>query len=201
MALQDQQMTSDTDQPSFRRDAILDAALIAFSSYGHRRTTMQDIAQGVGISRPALYLHFPNKDDILRSLAARFFDDSEIAVAAALALPDRSYVETLSAAFHAYDGKFMAMVFGTQHGPEMLDAGHKVSADLVAEGEARIHRLLANWLHSQPIPAALGGAEALAAMALAALKGLKQAAKSAESYRHAQHQLAQVLGLALVSRQ
>jgi AcrR family transcriptional regulator len=190
-------MPLETDRPALRQDAILDAAFAAFSSYGYKRTSMEDIAQAVGISRSALYLHFRNKEDILRSLSTRFFDDAAVNIAAELGVPDRPTAETLGAAFVAYDGKFMDVFLSTPHGTEILEAGHQVSADLVAAGEARIHQLLANWLMDLPLPAILGGADALAATILASLKGLKHTAKTPQGYRASQAQLAQVLALAL----
>ncbi len=190
-------MTPEPDRPAIRQDAILDAAFMAFSSYGYRRTTMDDIAQGVGISRSALYLHFRNKEDILRSMSKRFFDEAATGVAAELAVSARPIAETLAAAFIAYDGKFMDAFMNTPHGAELLEAGHLVSADLVAAGEARIRQLLADWLAALPLQAALGSADALAATILASLKGLKHAAKSPQGYRASQAQLAHVLALAL----
>ncbi len=157
---------------------------------------MDDIAQGVGISRSALYLNFRNKEDILRSLARRFFDEAAVSVAAELKAQGRSIADTIRAAFVAYDGKFMDAFMYTPHGAELLEAGHQVSSDLVAAGEARIHRLLANWLTELPLPAALGHADDLAITILAAMKGLKNNAKSPEGYRASQTQLAQILARA-----
>lgn len=178
-------------------DAILDAAFRAFATYGYRRTTMEDIAQGVGISRSALYLHYRNKEDILRSLAAKYFEDAVVSVAAELSAPNRPAAESLAAAFIGYDGKFMDIVLATPHGAEMLDAGHLVSSDVVEKGEAHIHSLLVDWLLSGEIPADLGGADALATTVLASLKGLKGVAKSPEGYRAAQSQLAAMVARAL----
>ena len=190
-------MTHDTDPLTPRQSAILDAAFHAFSTYGFRRTSMDDIAQSVGISRSALYLHYRNKDDILRSLAKRYFEEAVTDVAAELAVPGRKAADTLAAVFLAYDGKFMEVVLGTPHGAELLEAGHMISADFVAAGEARVRELLAGWLGAAPMPAGLGSASDLAATVHASLKGLKTAAKSLEGYRAAQQQLAQMVALAL----
>jgi AcrR family transcriptional regulator len=43
---------------------ILGAAESAFVRYGFARTTMSDIAKAAGMSRPALYLQFPDKEAI-----------------------------------------------------------------------------------------------------------------------------------------
>ena len=190
-------MPAEFDRPAPRQDAILDAAFAAFSNYGYRRSAMEDIAQSVGISRSALYLHFRNKEDIFKSLAARHFDEVAINVAAELAKPGKTGAEALTNAFFAYDGKIMEVVLGTPHGAEMLEAGQMVSADLVIAGEARIHKLLEKWLESQALPAGLGTTQALAATVLSALKGLKQTAKTLENHRASQAQLAHIVAMAL----
>lgn len=48
--------------------AILEAASNLFIKRGYEGTTMQDIAQELGISRSALYYYFKNKEEILASL-------------------------------------------------------------------------------------------------------------------------------------
>ncbi len=63
--------TSDTSQPGApsarrrrpadRRRLIVDAAAKAFSDGGYHAVRLDDIADAVGISAPALYRHFPNK--------------------------------------------------------------------------------------------------------------------------------------------
>ena len=54
-----------------KRERIIEAATAVFSRYGHARTTMGDIAESAGISRPALYLVFPRKDDIFAAVILR----------------------------------------------------------------------------------------------------------------------------------
>ncbi len=47
-----------------KEDQILGAAESVFVRYGFARTTMADIAKAAGMSRPALYLQFPDKEAI-----------------------------------------------------------------------------------------------------------------------------------------
>lgn len=63
-------------EASLRRERIVDAGLDVFLRYGHARTTMGDVAEKAGISRPALYLVFPNKEDIFTAVIARLIADS-----------------------------------------------------------------------------------------------------------------------------
>ena len=55
-----------------RRDQIVEAATGIFWRYGYARTTMSDIAQASGLTRPTLYLSFPDKEQIFAAVAKRF---------------------------------------------------------------------------------------------------------------------------------
>ena len=54
--------------PISKHDRALDAATEVFCRYGFQRTTMGDIAKQAGMSRPALYLLFPDKDAIFTAV-------------------------------------------------------------------------------------------------------------------------------------
>lgn len=180
-----------------RPDTILDAAFHAFATYGYRRTTMDDIAKGAGLSRSALYLHFRNKEDILRSLANRYFDEAHRDMIAAINQPNLTMEQSLLAAFMAKDGKFMQAVLTTPHGQELMDAGFSITGDLVKAGEARLVDALADWLARRNIPAGLGSAREVAETIITAVKGLKTSARDLEEYRAGQARLAALFARAL----
>lgn len=175
---------------------ILDAAFGVFAQYGYRRTAMEDVAQAAGLSRTALYLHWRNKDDLFRALATRYFAEAERDMAAALAGTD-DVEAALLAAFTAKDGKFMQAVLSTPHGPELLEAGHSVTADIGAAGEARFVAVLADWLDGRGLPAEVGSPPAVAATIMVALKGLKTSAQTMAGYSEGQARLAKLFARAL----
>lgn len=191
-------MTDDAPAPD-RQDAILDAAFHAFATYGFRRTTMDDIAQGAGLSRTALYLHFRNKEDLFRQLTRRYFADVVAEFASVLHRPAPDPSTTLAAAFRAKDGKFMDVVLGTPHGAELMDAGFSIAGDIAAEGEAALQALLADWIGRQAAPADLGTPADIARTLMAALKGIKSGSTDLAGYRAAQDRLAAIFGRALRS--
>ncbi|MFD6859362.1 TetR/AcrR family transcriptional regulator [Rhodococcus sp. NPDC060090] len=51
-----------------RHDPILEHALEAFSENGFHGTTVRDLARRVGVTVPALYYHFENKEAVLVTL-------------------------------------------------------------------------------------------------------------------------------------
>lgn len=56
------------------RSAILDAALEVFSSQGFRGATLDQIAEGAGLSKPNLLYYFPSKDAIHTELLSGLMD-------------------------------------------------------------------------------------------------------------------------------
>ena len=66
-----------------KQHAILLSAWQAFATYGFRKTSMDDIARGANMSRPAVYLHFKGKEEIFRSLVQSYYDGAVEDVTAA----------------------------------------------------------------------------------------------------------------------
>jgi AcrR family transcriptional regulator len=54
-----------------RREAILDAATVLFSTRGYADTGMDDIGEAVGITGPAVYRHFASKQELLAATLER----------------------------------------------------------------------------------------------------------------------------------
>ena len=71
-----------------RRQNVVTAARDVFLRYGYSRTTMNDLAEAVSLSRPALYLVFPSKDQVFGAVIDLIFDEYVRDVQAAL--PDLS---------------------------------------------------------------------------------------------------------------
>ncbi|WP_170784168.1 TetR/AcrR family transcriptional regulator [Ruegeria lacuscaerulensis] len=181
-----------------KSQSILESALQAFSAYGFRKTSMDDIAKGAGMSRPAVYQYFPNKETILRKLTQRYYDRKIAAVAEALTAGG-AVQQIISGAIEAQtDG--MAEILATPHGLELLDVSVSTAADLVTEGEAQLVALYANWLGLE----AENGRVHLfdepsetAKMITSALRGIKVSAADSQEFTRSNANLATLLGAAL----
>ncbi|MGA7673489.1 MAG: TetR/AcrR family transcriptional regulator [Rhizomicrobium sp.] len=89
-----------TRRKQARPGEILDAALNVFAEKGYAAARMEDIATRAGVTKGTIYLYFPSKEDVFKSLARLHVGDT-IANAAEQA--------------RAYEGSardFLAMLFG-----------------------------------------------------------------------------------------
>jgi len=59
-----------------RRNEILAAALDCFLKFGFQKTSLEDIAKAARISRPLIYVHFKNKEDIFEASFNYLIGDS-----------------------------------------------------------------------------------------------------------------------------
>ncbi|WP_066375382.1 TetR/AcrR family transcriptional regulator [Herbidospora mongoliensis] len=64
-------------RPTDTRDRILAAARELFLERGVRDTSLQHIADRLGITKPALYYHFASRGDLLRTIVLPLFDELE----------------------------------------------------------------------------------------------------------------------------
>jgi AcrR family transcriptional regulator len=78
------------------RQRIVDAARAHFFSHGFRSVTMDDLADGLGISKKTLYAHFPGKLDLLEAVLA----DKFAGVEASLKKIARSHSRDFPVALH-----------------------------------------------------------------------------------------------------
>ena len=180
---------------------ILYAAFDAFMKFGVKRTSMADIAEGAEMSRAALYLHFKNKNDILRSLIETYYAQSCADVSEALsaeaAVPDQ-----LKAGFLAQSGESFRALLDSPHGAEFMEAKSSAQQS-VADGNAALIEVYATWLQRQAEAGRLEfasidpDARSLAATMMRALEGLKSDAPRYEEYARRRDQMALLFGRAL----
>src|SRR6202012_6238030 len=63
------------------RERIQEVARELFLQRGVQRTSLQDIASQLGITKPALYYHFPSREDLVRRILVPLIDEGEQFVA------------------------------------------------------------------------------------------------------------------------
>ena len=193
--------------PNEKRERILDAALSQFAAYGFARTSMADIANAAKMSRPAVYLHFGNKEEIFHAVLEAILGRAYALAQSALSTPPttagrtRAQLETLIGAqltefLQRYHGDLMELFTETMHGDELLAAEHTHSVDVLEKAAKRSKAGLTRYFNEL---AALGSFDAKRSgqpaarwveLILLSPRGLKQDKPSVAQYRRRLNTLA-----------
>lgn len=70
---------------AFKRDQIINAAVELFYEHGYQRTTLDSVAQRLDVTKPFIYYHFKDKEEILVEISRRSIVNANEALADALA--------------------------------------------------------------------------------------------------------------------
>jgi AcrR family transcriptional regulator len=112
------------------RERILAAAERCIDRHGIRKTTMDDVACEVGLSRPSVYRYFADRDDLLIELIIRharaLFTRARKSVARHTSLPDQIVETVLYTAEHGRRDLLTRHVIdpdGTSLGKRMVASG------------------------------------------------------------------------------
>ena len=138
-------LTADPMLSDPKAQTILESAWQAFSAYGFRKTSMDDIARGAGMSRPAVYLHFRNKEAIFTALVEAYYRQAREDIRAA---PEGEgpLADRVAHAFAAHGGATMEAMMSSAHGLELFEAGVCVAPEAIEAGEAARSGAYAEWL-------------------------------------------------------
>ncbi len=127
-----------------RREQLLDVAQHVFAEHGYHDTSMNDVAEAAGVTKPVLYQHFDSKKALYQELVDQLGGQLEQAVLAAVeqASGPRQQVE---AGFRAYfrwatgQGAAFRVLFADRNrtDPELANAVAKVES-MVAQTVASL---------------------------------------------------------------
>ena len=112
------------------RDRILDAALRVFRRHGFRRSSIEQAAEEAGLTRQALYHHFPSKEALFHGAIERLYQQAlaaEIAAAKAAEEADADLADVIVAEIGARLGVLFAELKGSPHLEELFSE-HLVQA-------------------------------------------------------------------------
>ncbi|MGC4798215.1 TetR/AcrR family transcriptional regulator [Micromonospora saelicesensis] len=99
--------TAEADVEDPKRAAVLAAAVAVFGRYGFQKTSMEAVAKAAGISRPGLYLMFPNKEQLYRATMQGVMERAQHAMEACLADQSASFDEQVVAGLDALMGSYI----------------------------------------------------------------------------------------------
>ncbi|MEC3920329.1 TetR/AcrR family transcriptional regulator [Nocardia sp. CDC160] len=126
-------------RPSDTKQRILEIARELFTQQGVQRTSLQEIADRLGITKAALYYHFSSREQLVRSIVQPIIDEEEEFLAACEALDHvepRALLEGYFD-FHYRNRKEIVLMLG-----ELTTLADLGLIDLVLDWRKRLVKLL-----------------------------------------------------------
>lgn len=182
---------------------VLEAARAVFLRYGFRRVTMQDIADEVGISRPALYLVFSNKEEVflaaIRDLSAEMIRGIREGLPAHLTIENK-----LRFAFEIWSIQTYAVMQTSPDARDLIECVHGFARQTSNEMNADFEGVLVE-IFAPLVSCSLKSADGLSDLDLAqtarllaaSAHGFKDAATSVDDLRRMVHGLITLTVVAL----
>ena len=107
---------------------------------------MADIARAAGVSRPALYQYFADKEDLFASAFANVFEIRVDAALEAVADAGDDIAAALDAVLQRFDGDLWQMVAASPHHEELMAAKSPAVAEAIDHEVTRLWQAVDRWL-------------------------------------------------------
>ncbi|MEV0253434.1 helix-turn-helix domain-containing protein [Streptomyces sp. NPDC050732] len=156
-----------------RLDEVLDAAYDCLTRYGVRRTTMDDIATAMGVSRSAVYQYVRGKDDAFRRLAGRLHEQA-LRRAGEAAAADAPYADRLHGVLAAKLDLVLQLAGDSPHTAELIDEKTRLFGDICTSFTGDLRSLLTGLFTEAGTVAGVGPEQA-ADICIALVVGLESA--------------------------
>jgi len=169
-----------------KKAKVLEAAQSVFLRYGFRRVTMGDLAEAAGMSRPALYLHFCNKEKLFEGVLRTFTTQALEEVRKGLAAQPTPEAQ-LRFAFEVWAVRPFGLLTATPDAKELIDCGFEFAREAIEQGsqafEAEVAAILAPLCAGGQASGQTQSPEQIARILTRAVHGFKQTATSMEDLR------------------
>ncbi|MEP0354867.1 TetR/AcrR family transcriptional regulator [Paraglaciecola sp.] len=120
-----------------KKHQILQAATEVFGTYGYKKTSMQDIADALDISRPALYQYYKNKEAVFLALVEHTLNLGEQAAIQGFSHSEDSF-ECLLHGIKNMEQVLFGPIFLKPNGKELLTLSKKLAPDLMTSFEMQL---------------------------------------------------------------
>ena len=161
------------------KDNLLAASRHVFARHGYRRTSMAMVAEEAGVSRQAIYHHFPSKELLFSALVDMLQTRAlDAARQAAVSLDGQPLASRLFRVLGAYHASMVSSVAGSSFANELVEESVKHCSDLVSAHADRFQRMLVSIVRASVEDGSVSLADGLSerqfvSMLLVAAKGVK----------------------------
>ncbi len=177
-------------------DFPLDPIVATFARYGLRKTSMEDVARVLGVSRQALYNRHGSKGALIGWATKCLIDTSLAAALASIDQPAKTLVERLTDALDAWVGRHMEALHASPHGTEIVAMLQRDPPEAVRAAERRLVAAMAEAIRFSGPGSAVSRAGSMAQASCWTARGLVHAVPDHVTFRR---QLDHIVG-ALVAR-
>jgi AcrR family transcriptional regulator len=181
-------MGSGLDETKRRR--VIGAAKGVFLKYGYARVTMHDLASAAGISRPALYLIFPKKEEVFRGVVRELAREASDEVRQGLGAIT-SPIDRLRFVCDVWMVRPFDWIHRSPETREVYESSHAFAQDVVEDSLKSFERDLMSAMARLPkgaLPRGIPPAHAAGLMA-GAIVGLKTRCRNSAELRNEIHAL------------
>lgn len=165
------------------RDFPLEPVAATFARYGLRKTSMEDVAIALGVSRQALYNRHGSKGALIGWATKALIDTSLDDAIASINQPAKALAERLTDALDAWVGRHMAALHASPHGAEIVAMLQRDPPEAVRAAERRLVAAMAEAIRFSGPGSAVARAGSMAQALCWTARGLVYAVPDHATFR------------------
>ncbi|MFK7865616.1 MAG: TetR/AcrR family transcriptional regulator [Pseudohongiellaceae bacterium] len=198
------QSITSNEKAQAKKEAVFDAASEVFAQYGFRRTTMNDIAQAVGISRPALYLMFSNKENLFCELTNHRLNQAIEQSILVLSGKENLKSRFINALL-IFEKVYYEPVSDSPHGAELMDVNQSLAGESLMKGFSKLVASFARTLKDGEKEGLVSfensplNSKTFVELLFTAIGGVKKKASSTTDFRKKTEQVASIFLASILS--
>ncbi len=179
------------------RTEALQAAVGVFLQYGYRKSSMEDLARAIGVSRQWVYQQFESKEKLFRE-AVEHALESTLAESIAAIEADGALADRLLASFDCWCGQHVESFARAPHATEIMEAATSAFGDKIMQARTAYESVIGAAIESAGVrlPAGVDGND-VGALLISATDGLKKYVHTREAYLE---QMQRYIGVVLADR-
>lgn len=177
-------------------DFPLDPIVATFARYGFRKTSMEDVARALGVSRQALYNRFGSKAALAEWATQATIDASLAEALASINQPAQTLVERMLGALDAWVGQHIDALQKSPHGAEVVPMVQRNPGEASRAAERKLVAAMAEAIRLSGPGSAVSRAGSMAQALCWTARGLIYAVPDHAAFRR---QMDHIVG-ALVAR-
>ena len=167
------------ERAAAKRQRVIEAATLVFRRHGFAQTSMDNIAVAAGMSRPALYLVFPNKEEIFAAAVHYMGDLALTALRQGLAQRP-SLEEKLLFVCEQWAGRGYDRMKENPDAKDLTDPAFQPVREVYEKLQRFVAELLADSVRRSGLRTT---PEQVARILVGSMRGLKEAAKDSSDIR------------------